>query len=129
MFFIFKQKTAYEMRISDWSSDVCSSDLVVRQRLRLGAISPRLMQVYRDGGLKLDQLMAFAITEDHARQEQVYDNLSWNKEPAMIRRMLMETHVGAGDRRAIFVGPERSEERRGGKEGVSTVRYWWSTVK
>src|SRR3546814_16966111 len=30
MFFFFKQKTAYEMRISDWSSDVCSSDLVAR---------------------------------------------------------------------------------------------------
>src|SRR3546814_1403785 len=30
VFFFFKQKTAYEMRISDWSSDVCSSDLVVR---------------------------------------------------------------------------------------------------
>src|SRR3546814_10210528 len=30
MFFFFKQKTAYEMRISDWSSDVCSSDLDVR---------------------------------------------------------------------------------------------------
>src|SRR3546814_4062796 len=30
-FFFFKQKTAYEMRISDWSSDVCSSDLVLRQ--------------------------------------------------------------------------------------------------
>src|SRR3546814_7519829 len=29
VFFFFKQKTAYEMRISDWSSDVCSSDLVV----------------------------------------------------------------------------------------------------
>src|SRR3546814_10476035 len=29
MFFFFKQKTAYEMRISDWSSDVCSSDLVL----------------------------------------------------------------------------------------------------
>src|SRR3546814_17984624 len=28
MFFFFKQKTAYEMRISDWSSDVCSSDLI-----------------------------------------------------------------------------------------------------
>ncbi|HET6184611.1 MAG TPA: ParB/Srx family N-terminal domain-containing protein [Acetobacteraceae bacterium] len=40
---------------------------VVRQRLRLGAVSPRLMQVYRDDGLALDQLMAFAITEDHAR--------------------------------------------------------------
>src|SRR3546814_2949815 len=33
MFFVFKQKTAYEMRISDWSSDVCSSDLVGEQRL------------------------------------------------------------------------------------------------
>src|SRR3546814_11015531 len=31
-FFFFKQKTAYEMRISDWSSDVCSSDLLFRQR-------------------------------------------------------------------------------------------------
>src|SRR3546814_2987260 len=36
MFFFFKQKTAYEMRISDWSSDVCSSDL----RFRLGDGDP-----------------------------------------------------------------------------------------
>src|SRR3546814_972238 len=33
LFFFFKQKTAYEMRISDWSSDVCSSDLLSRQIL------------------------------------------------------------------------------------------------
>src|SRR3546814_2151141 len=33
MFFFFKQKTAYEMRISDWSSDVCSSDLEINERL------------------------------------------------------------------------------------------------
>src|SRR3546814_2181291 len=32
MFFFFKQKTAYEMRISDWSSDVCSSDLLIREQ-------------------------------------------------------------------------------------------------
>src|SRR3546814_4130102 len=32
LFFFFKQKTAYEMRISDWSSDVCSSDLVPARR-------------------------------------------------------------------------------------------------
>src|SRR3546814_5447465 len=37
MFFFFKQKTAYEMRISDWSSDVCSSDLrLQRLHLRIG---------------------------------------------------------------------------------------------
>src|SRR3546814_10111950 len=34
LFFFFKQKTAYEMRISDWSSDVCSSDLVITRRIR-----------------------------------------------------------------------------------------------
>src|SRR3546814_1173733 len=33
LFFFFKQKTAYEMRISDWSSDVCSSDLIVQGRI------------------------------------------------------------------------------------------------
>src|SRR3546814_1160832 len=37
MFFFFKQKTAYEMRISDWSSDVCSSDLLSRLQLCLAA--------------------------------------------------------------------------------------------
>src|SRR3546814_5453926 len=36
VFFFFKQKTAYEMRISDWSSDVCSSDLADRRRYRRG---------------------------------------------------------------------------------------------
>src|SRR3546814_10370442 len=36
-FFFFKQKTAYEMRISDWSSDVCSSDLLARTRAQRGA--------------------------------------------------------------------------------------------
>src|SRR3546814_7783763 len=36
LFFFFKQKTAYEMRISDWSSDVCSSDLKARQRIARG---------------------------------------------------------------------------------------------
>src|SRR3546814_1755442 len=38
LFFFFKQKTAYEMRISDWSSDVCSSDLVERRRQRRGVV-------------------------------------------------------------------------------------------
>src|SRR3546814_2771687 len=36
LFFLFKQKTAYEMRISDWSSDVCSSDLALRGVLFIG---------------------------------------------------------------------------------------------
>lgn len=86
---------------------------VVKQRLRLGAVSPKLMQVYRDGGLSLDQLMAFAITEDHDRQEQVFDNLSWNREPATIRRDLTKANVEATERRARFVGTDAYAEAGG----------------
>ncbi|MCB4767093.1 ParB N-terminal domain-containing protein [Ancylobacter sp. Lp-2] len=86
---------------------------VVKQRLRLGAVSPKLMRVYRDGSLSLDQLMAFAITEDHDRQEQVYENLSWNRDPATIRRDLTKMNVAATDRRAIFVGADSYAEAGG----------------
>src|SRR3546814_17672549 len=49
MFFFFKQKTAYEMRISDWSSDVCSSDLVAKKvEAVAGALSERAQQTGRD---------------------------------------------------------------------------------
>src|SRR3546814_13534968 len=90
---------------------------VVKQRLRLGAVSPKLLQVYREDGLTLDQLMAFAITEDHARQEQVFTNLHHNREPWIIRRDMTASNVPADD---------RSEERRGGTGCVSTGRYRWS---
>ncbi|MGX5843689.1 ParB/RepB/Spo0J family partition protein [Mesorhizobium sp. ArgA1] len=86
---------------------------VVRQRLRLGSVSPKLMQVYRDGDLTLDQLMAFAITEDHARQEQVFDNLTYNRDAYIIRRELTRTHVAASDRRAVFIGAEAYMEAGG----------------
>ena len=83
---------------------------VVRQRLRLGAVSPKLMQIYRDGDLGLDQLMAFAVTDDHARQEAVYERLSYNRDASTIRRLLTETHVSAIDRRVRFVGIEAYTE-------------------
>jgi ParB family chromosome partitioning protein len=86
---------------------------VVRQRLRLGAVSPKLMQVYRGGGLTLEQLMAFGLTENHARQERVFESLSYNKAPSTIRRMLTDTHVSARDRRVVFVGATAYEEAGG----------------
>jgi ParB family chromosome partitioning protein len=86
---------------------------VVRQRLRLAAISPKLMQVYRDGDLTLEQLMAFALTEDHARQEAVFDRLSYHRDASAIRRLLTETHVSATDRRARLVGIEAYVEAGG----------------
>ncbi|MDH2385471.1 ParB/RepB/Spo0J family partition protein [Bradyrhizobium sp. CER78] len=86
---------------------------VVRQRLRLGAVSPRLIQLYRDGELALEQVMAFAITDDQARQEAVYERLSYDRDAATIRRLLTETHVAATDRRARFVGLEAYTEAGG----------------
>ncbi|MVA36374.1 ParB/RepB/Spo0J family partition protein [Agrobacterium vitis] len=86
---------------------------VVRQRMRLGAVSLKLMQVYRDGDLTLEQLMAFAIVDDPALQEQVYENLSWNKDPSTIRRDLTRMHIAATDRRAVFVGAEAYTEAGG----------------
>ena len=86
---------------------------VVKQRLRLGAVSPKLLQVYREDGLTLDQLMAFAITEDHERQEQVFESLHHNREPWIIRRDLTAANVPGHDRRAIFVGEAAYEEAGG----------------
>jgi ParB family chromosome partitioning protein len=76
---------------------------VVRQRLRLGAVAPDLLDVYRQGGLTLDQLQAFAISEDHARQRQVFETLT-NRQPYAIRRAMTETTALVGDRRVTFVG-------------------------
>ena len=79
---------------------------VVKQRLRLAKASPVLLTAYREDEITLDQLMAFCLTEDHARQEQVLEAIGrqWNKSPEAIKRMIAETSVDAEDRRALFVG-------------------------
>jgi ParB family chromosome partitioning protein len=89
------------------------SAAVVRQRLRLGAVSPKLLQLYREEVFTLDQLMAFGVSEDHARQEQVYEQLSWNRTPPHIRRAMTETKVPVSDRRTVFIGMEAYAEAGG----------------
>ena len=86
---------------------------VVRQRLRLGAVSPVLMARYRAGELTLDQMMAYAVSEDHARQEQVLDLLGPDRPPYLIRRTMTEAKVPTTDRRAVFVGAEAYGEAGG----------------
>ena len=56
---------------------------VVKQRLRLASVSPALLEVYGEDAMTLEQLMAFTVTDDHARQEQVWQAVrdSWSKEP------------------------------------------------
>jgi ParB family chromosome partitioning protein len=81
---------------------------VVKQRLRLATVSPKLLEVYAEDGVTLDQLMAFTVSPDHERQEQVWEALqrSYNKEPFNIRRMLTEGAVRASDKRVQYAGDE-----------------------
>src|SRR3546814_1880336 len=104
-FFFFKQKTAYEMRISDWSSDVCSSDLM---RSSAGVIQEQ-------ANLALTDLRAvLGVLRDPGTGE-----------------LLSKPQPGFGDieeliDEARLAGMSRSEERRVGKECVSTCRSRWS---
>src|SRR3546814_8251362 len=93
VFFFFKQKTAYEMRISDWSSDVCSSDLPI-----VGVMAD--LQVI-DGLLR--------------HSGDVEDLVG-----------LRTGFASRQDQQAVDVVFHRSEERRVGKECVSTCRSRWS---
>jgi ParB family transcriptional regulator, chromosome partitioning protein len=87
---------------------------VVRQRLKLGAVSPKLMMLYRKGEMNLDQLSAFAITEDHERQERVWKELApFNRSRHAILHALSEGQVRSDDRRALFIGASAYEEAGG----------------
>src|SRR3546814_5741783 len=107
--FFFKQKTAYEMRISDWSSDVCSSDLVIYpgQRLRVPGGRYHLVS---DGETGTAIARAYSIPWGD-----VVD-LNGLEEPFILRR----------GQRLLLPSEPRSEERRVGKECVSTCRSRWS---
>jgi len=88
---------------------------VVRQRLKLAAVAPSLLDAYADEEMTLDQLMAFTVSPDHERQEQVWEALKrhYSKQPYEIRRMLTEGAVRASDRRAQFVGLDAYEAAGG----------------
>src|SRR3546814_4733736 len=97
-FFFFKQKTAYEMRISDWSSDVCSSDL--------------LPQGARSAARHFDEPQPSCSGSGRSEMGELV------QPPRAGRR--------SGTRGALATTSRRSEERRVGKECVSTCRSRWS---
>jgi ParB family chromosome partitioning protein len=89
---------------------------VVKQRRRLAAVSQKLLDVYAEDGMTLEQLMAFTVSEDHARQEQVWQSVSdgvYASDPYSIRGLLTEGAIEASDKRAQFVGVEAYEAAGG----------------
>ncbi|MEQ1640860.1 MAG: ParB/RepB/Spo0J family partition protein, partial [Novosphingobium sp.] len=87
----------------------------VRQRLRLASVSPALLEIYGEDGMSLEQLMAFSVTENHARQEQVWEQLNQGQHISAhhIRRLLTEDAIAAGDRRVRFIGIDSYTEAGG----------------
>src|SRR3546814_18969893 len=118
--FFFKQKTAYEMRISDWSSDVCSSDLVAS----FGNDEfekPYGIWVNRTGnGYEVYVTDAYMAGED-AQGEDILPPLA-----QLDRRVHRFAVSPSGDGLAVrslgAFGGTSTEERRVGKEVVSTLR-------
>src|SRR3546814_18308431 len=105
LFFFFKQKTAYELRISDWSSDVCSSDLEAFEE-------PAHMRQVPFGGGRVGHGLDRRIRVRQRRGE----------------RFAQSTDLAiAGDE--VDLARCRSEERRVGKECVSTCGLRWSPVQ
>lgn len=88
---------------------------VVKQRLRLNAVSPVLRDAYTEESMTLDMLMAFTVNPDHERQEQVWEAVqhSYNRQPWHIRQLLTETTIPASDKRARFVGVDAYVEDGG----------------
>ena len=87
----------------------------MQRRLKLANVSPRLLTDYRAGEVTLKQLMALAITDDHAVQEATfYDAPHWQRSPDMPRSQLTQDEIDAArDALARFVGVEAYEAAGG----------------
>ena len=91
------------------------SMLTVQRRLKLSALSPKLLVLYREDGINLDQLMALTLSDDHAVQERTwFDAQAWDRTPAALRRRLTVGEVeAAGSALVRFVGIEAYEAAGG----------------
>ena len=101
-----KQLVDQGSEIEDIAARFRVTPAVVRQRLKLASVSPALHDVYAADGMTLEQLMAFTVSDDHVRQEQVWELVQshHNQSAHFIRARLNETTVPARDPRALFVG-------------------------
>ncbi|AIO49675.1 ParB/RepB/Spo0J family partition protein [Serratia marcescens] len=102
--------------IEDIAADFSVTPLVVQRRLKLANVSPRLMADYRADAVSLDQLMALAITDDHAAQESAfYDAPQWQRHPSHLRERLTEREIDAYRHPLVrFVGLDSYEAAGGG---------------
>jgi ParB family chromosome partitioning protein len=89
--------------------------LFVAQRLKLANVSLKLIQLYRDGGIRLGQLEALAISNDHEAQERVWNAAhEWERSPSALRQALTQNTIDSNDKRVLFVVLDTYLHRGGG---------------
>lgn len=86
----------------------------VNKLLKLARVSPEILKAYRDEELKLDEVMAFTLTDDHARQEQLLADLPTPANAQSIRRALTQDKLPVTDKRVKFV-TLKAYEKAGGE--------------
>tara|TARA_R100000365_G_C2747870_1_gene78278 strand:+ start:261 stop:2153 length:1893 start_codon:yes stop_codon:yes gene_type:complete len=92
-----------------------TTELIVNRRLALARVAPSLFALYRHDEMSFEQLAAFTISDDHARQVEVWENLpSYNRQPHYIKNMLTREEVPASDKRVDFIGGLDAYEAGGG---------------
>ncbi|WP_157803360.1 MULTISPECIES: ParB/RepB/Spo0J family partition protein [Hyphomicrobiales] len=92
-----------------------TTELNVKRRMALARVSPVLFDLFRNGEMSYDELAAFTITDDHERQEQVWNSLaSYNRYAHTIKRMLASEEIPASDKRIRFIGGLDAIEAAGG---------------
>lgn len=114
--FAWKALVAEGRTVEDIAADFGVTPLVVRRRLKLANVSPRLLAGYQQGEVSLEQLMALAITDDHAAQEAAfYEAPQWQRDPESLRdHLTMEEIDASRDAVARFVGVDVYEAAGGG---------------
>ena len=101
--------------IEDIAADFAVTPLVVQRRLKLANVSPRLMADYRADAVNLEQLMALAITDDHAAQDAAfYEAPEWQRHPSALRERLTEREIDVQHPLVRFVGLDAYEAAGGG---------------
>lgn len=114
--FAWKDLVAEGRPVEDIAADFGVTPLVVQRRLKLANVSPRLLADFETQAVTLEQLMALAITDDHAAQEAAfYESPPWQRSPEALRDHLTSDEIDAGrDAVARFVGLEAYEQAGGG---------------
>ena len=115
-FAAFAKLIAQGKSVEDVAATFGVAPLVVKRRMKLASVSPKLMALYRQGDIGLDCLMVLASVDDHDRQEQAWAGLpTWNQRPDHLRQLLTRGEVESdSDPVAKFVTLKAYEKAGGG---------------